>query len=79
MVPAAALDAAVAAIVASLAEGPAFALRGAKRLVRESLSRPLSEQLQAEAVSFGRCTAQPDFAEGITAFLDKRAPKFGAQ
>ncbi len=79
VVPAAALDAAVAAIVASLAEGPAFALRGAKRLVRESLSRPLSEQLQAEAVSFGRCTAQPDFAEGITAFLDKRAPKFGAQ
>ena len=58
--------------------GPAFALRGAKRLVRESLSRTLSEQLQAEAVSFGRCTAQPDFAEGITAFLEKRAPKFGA-
>ena len=58
--------------------GPAFALRSAKRLVRESLSRTLSEQLQAEAVSFGRCTAQPDFTEGITAFLEKRAPKFGA-
>jgi 2-(1,2-epoxy-1,2-dihydrophenyl)acetyl-CoA isomerase len=78
VVPAAELDTAVAAIVDSLARGPAFALRGAKRLVRESLSRTLSEQLQAEAVSFGRCTAQPDFAEGITAFLEKRAPKFGA-
>ena len=76
--PAAELDAAVAAIVDSLARGPAFALRGAKRLVRESMSRTLSEQLQAEAVSFGRCTAQPDFAEGITAFLEKRAPKFGS-
>jgi 2-(1,2-epoxy-1,2-dihydrophenyl)acetyl-CoA isomerase len=79
VVPAAELDAAVAAIVDSLAGGPAFALRGAKRLVRESLAHTLSEQLQAEAVSFGRCTAQPDFAEGITAFLEKRAPKFGAQ
>jgi 2-(1,2-epoxy-1,2-dihydrophenyl)acetyl-CoA isomerase len=78
VVPAADLDAAVAAIVDSLAHGPAFALRGAKRLVRDSLSRTLSEQLQAEAVSFGRCTAHPDFAEGINAFLQKRAPKFGA-
>ena len=57
-------------------DGPAFALRGAKRLVRDSVARTLSEQLEAEAVSFGRCTATPDFEEGISAFLGKRPPQF---
>ncbi len=77
VVPAAELDAAVGAVVRALADGPVFALRNTKRLVRESLARTLSEQLQAEAVSFGQCTGRPDFSEGITAFLAKRAPDFG--
>ncbi len=47
--------------------------------MRESLARTLSEQLQAEAVSFGECTANADFAEGITAFLAKRPPQFGRE
>jgi 2-(1,2-epoxy-1,2-dihydrophenyl)acetyl-CoA isomerase len=76
VVPAADLDAAIDAIVHSLATGPRYALRNAKRLVRDSVARTLSEQLQAEAVSFGQCTATPDFEEGITAFLAKRAPRF---
>jgi 2-(1,2-epoxy-1,2-dihydrophenyl)acetyl-CoA isomerase len=71
------LDAAVAAIVAALANAPALAIRNAKRLVRESFGRTLSEQLQAEAVSFGQCAATADFVEGITAFVDKRPPRFG--
>ena len=77
VVPAAELDAATDAVVRSLAAAPVLALRNAKRLVRESLARTLSEQLQAEALSFGQCTATPDFAEGIGAFLDKRPPRFG--
>jgi 2-(1,2-epoxy-1,2-dihydrophenyl)acetyl-CoA isomerase len=76
VVPAADLDAAVDAIVHSLVTGPRYALRSAKRLIRDSVGRTLSEQLEAEAVSFGRCTATPDFEEGITAFLAKRAPTF---
>src|SRR6185436_4557474 len=52
VVPAADLDAATNAMVQALATGPALALRNAKRLVRESLSRSLSEQLDAEASSF---------------------------
>jgi 2-(1,2-epoxy-1,2-dihydrophenyl)acetyl-CoA isomerase len=76
VVPAADLDRAVEAIVRSLAAGPLDALRGAKRLVRDSFARSLSEQLQAEAVSFGRCAATPDFDEGITAFLGKRPAQF---
>ena len=54
-----------------------LATRNAKRLLRDSPTRTLSEQLQAEAVSFGQCTATADFAEGITAFIEKRPARFG--
>ena len=77
VVPAAELDAATNAVVQALATGPALALRNAKRLVRESLSRSLSEQLDAEASSFAACAGTADFVEGITAFLAKRPPQFG--
>ena len=77
VVPAADLDAATNAMVHALATGPALALRNAKRLVRESLSRSLSEQLDAEASSFAACAGTADFVEGITAFLAKRPPQFG--
>jgi 2-(1,2-epoxy-1,2-dihydrophenyl)acetyl-CoA isomerase len=79
VVPRAELDTATAAIARSIAEGPVVATRNTKRLVRESLRRTLSEQLQAEAVSFAECSASPDFVEGITAFLAKRAPQFGRE
>ena len=77
VVPAAELDAAVAAVVTSLCDGPRVAIRNAKRLVRESLAHSLSGQLDAEAASFGACAATPDFAEGIRAFLEKRPAQFG--
>jgi 2-(1,2-epoxy-1,2-dihydrophenyl)acetyl-CoA isomerase len=76
VVPLSELDGAIDAIVRSLATGPRYALRNAKRLLRDSTARTLSEQLEAEAVSFGRCTATKDFEEGITAFLAKRPPRF---
>jgi 2-(1,2-epoxy-1,2-dihydrophenyl)acetyl-CoA isomerase len=76
VVPAAELDIAVAALAQSLADGPRMALVNVKRLARASLDRSLSEQLQAEAVSFARCAATADFAEGIRAFLEKRPARF---
>lgn len=63
-------------LAATLATGPALALRNGKRLINRSLSRSLSEQLDAEAVSFGACSATADFVEGISAFLAKRTPRF---
>jgi 2-(1,2-epoxy-1,2-dihydrophenyl)acetyl-CoA isomerase len=76
VVPTAELDATTNAIVQALATGPALALRNAKRLVRDSLGRTLSEQLAAEAASFAACAGTTDFVEGITAFLAKRPPQF---
>jgi 2-(1,2-epoxy-1,2-dihydrophenyl)acetyl-CoA isomerase len=77
VVPAAELESATNAVVRALATGPVVAMRNAKRLVREATARTLSEQLQAEATSFGACTATSDFVEGVTAFLAKRPPQFG--
>ncbi len=79
VVPIGELDATVATIVQSLVEGPMLAIRNTKRLVRESLSRSLAEQLDAEAASFGACAGTHDFVEGITAFLDKRPAQFGRE
>jgi len=76
VVPAADLDAAVRTLAQSLAAGPALAIRNTKRLLRESLGRSLSEQLAAEATSFGACAATADFKEGITAFIEKRPARF---
>jgi 2-(1,2-epoxy-1,2-dihydrophenyl)acetyl-CoA isomerase len=77
VVPTDALDATVDAVVQSLVAAPVLAVRNTRRLVRDALSRTLSEQLQSEAVSFGHCAATDDFAEGVTAFLDKREARFG--
>ena len=76
VVDGAVLDATVRAIASSMATGPSLALSRVKRLLRESSGRTLSEQLHAEAESFGRCAATDDFAEGIRAFLAKRPPRF---
>lgn len=77
VVPAAELDAAVGEMVVSLVNAPLTALRNTTRLLRASLGSSLSAQLEAEAVSFGQCTATADFVEGIGAFIAKRAPRFG--
>jgi len=79
VVPATELDGVVAALATKLADGPLLAQRNTRRLVRSAAARTLSEQLQAEAVSFGQCAADDDFVEGIAAFLDKRAPRFAGE
>lgn len=76
VVPLDGLDAAVDAMVTLLVNGPTGALRATKRLLRQGETRSLTEQLHAEALSFGRCTADANFVEGITAFTSKRLPRF---
>jgi 2-(1,2-epoxy-1,2-dihydrophenyl)acetyl-CoA isomerase len=77
VVPEAELDRATAAVVAAIVSGPVAAMRNGKRLIQQSLAQTLSAQLEAEAASFGACSATDDFVEGVRAFLDKRPPRFG--
>jgi len=76
VVPQAALAANTQQIAESILKGPFTALSNAKRLLNQSLEARMSEQLHAEALSFGACTATADFAEGIRAFIEKRPAKF---
>ena len=78
-VPAAGLDAAVDAIVAQLRAGPRHSYGEIKRLVRASGGNPLEAQLALEAAAFARCSATNDFAEGVSAFLEKRRPQFSGR
>jgi 2-(1,2-epoxy-1,2-dihydrophenyl)acetyl-CoA isomerase len=78
VVPVAELDAAVDKVVASIVAGPRGALKRTKRLLRESSTSTLPEQLHAESLSFAACASTDEFAEGVSAFVDKRAPRFGA-
>ncbi|WP_213957924.1 MULTISPECIES: enoyl-CoA hydratase/isomerase family protein [unclassified Variovorax] len=76
VVPAASLQSETEAMALRLAQGPREALGRLKRLVRESLERTLDQQLDAEAASFVACAGTSDFQEGVSAFLEKRAPRF---
>lgn len=47
-----------------------------KALLKDSLHRDLEDQLVAEQKSFIACASEPDFMEGVNAFLGKRKPQF---
>jgi 2-(1,2-epoxy-1,2-dihydrophenyl)acetyl-CoA isomerase len=64
-------------IAQRLAAGAARSSAGCKRLIRASFEHDLETQLALERESFAECTLTPDFEEGITAFTEKRTPRFG--
>lgn len=70
------LEATVDNMALSLSSGPKAALGRTKRLVRGSLEASLREQLDAERDAFAEGFIGPEFAEGITAFVEKRRPKY---
>lgn len=71
-----ALDPEARALAQRLAQGPTRAYARAKQLLAGSLQASLQEQLDAEEASFLASSATPDFAEGVTAFLEKRPANF---
>ena len=61
----------------SFAEGPRAALASAKRAIRAAITSPGPAGLRAERELFLRLFGTPDQREGMRAFLEKRAPRFG--
>ena len=63
-------------IARRLALGATYAFGETKRLVNQSHDHALAAQLNAEVEAFVRCAGTRDFAEGVTAFVEKRKPNF---
>ena len=59
-----------------LAAGPTLSYAGAKRQINAWMYARLDEQLELEASIQQEMAASSDFREGVTAFLEKRPPKF---
>ncbi|MBP0578384.1 enoyl-CoA hydratase/isomerase family protein [Labrys sp. LIt4] len=66
----------VAAFAARLAQGPGLAFRMIREAVLASADNDLDAQLALEAALQRKAGASHDFAEGVAAFLAKRAPQF---
>ncbi|MDZ7843026.1 MAG: enoyl-CoA hydratase [Gammaproteobacteria bacterium] len=77
VVPADELDTAVDEWVRRLAAGPRFAYSRTKALLYGSLDETFTNQVKAEERAFKQCARTADFAEGVTAFVEKRKAKFG--
>ena len=76
-VPQADLIAETEALAVRLAEGPAEALRLTRLAIRAAGEASFNDQLDLERDLQGRAGRNPDYAEGVLAFLEKRRAVFG--
>ncbi len=76
VVPGDELDAAALEYATALAAGPTRAIGEAKRAINEGLEMPMDAALSLEAEAFRSAFATRDADEGVTAFLEKRKPRF---
>lgn len=71
------LDATVDALAARLAHAPALSLASIKAAITRTQEAALAAALDFEADAQHACFNSPDFLEGVTAFAQKRPPRFG--
>jgi 2-(1,2-epoxy-1,2-dihydrophenyl)acetyl-CoA isomerase len=71
-----AFPARVAELASEWAERPTLAIGRTKQLFEHAFNAELDAQLALEARLQQECVGTADFAEGVGAFLEKRAPKF---
>ena len=70
------LDAAVAELANTFASGPTDALAYTKRAIRRSLDRDMEAEFDYEIFAQVQCLQSKDHREGVTAFHERRPPKF---
>ncbi len=63
-------------IAQKLEQAAPQAIRRIKRLIKDSTLTGLSQHLSTEAKNFLECASGTDFAEGVSAFFEKRIPAF---
>jgi enoyl-CoA hydratase len=63
-------------LAAAIASGPPRAVRAAKRAVRSAAELPLAAGLAAERAAFFGLFSTKDQAEGMAAFMERRAPRW---
>lgn len=66
-------------ICAQLANGPTEALLSIRRALEDAETNTLDEQLELERTVQAGLGAADDYAEGVKAFMEKRAAKFSAR
>jgi 2-(1,2-epoxy-1,2-dihydrophenyl)acetyl-CoA isomerase len=76
VVPHAELETAARGMAGQIAAAPHGAIADAKRSLRRSLHASLEDILELEVDAQLAAFRSPDFREGITAFIEKRAPRF---
>lgn len=76
VVPAAELQGRAMVLAQELAQGPTVAFGAVKALLLDSQNAPLDTQMEYEARGMASIVRTRDAAEGITAFVEKRKPKF---
>lgn len=70
------LDSEVNGLAARLAGLPPLGLAATKKLMRSTWERTLNEELNEQRNEMRRLGYSEDYREGVSAFLEKRTPKF---